>query len=178
MTTLALLLRYWREAVIVALVAFLMLECHARDEGLIAKGKAEQRAHVADSLLAVAAPAKARAETTLVHDTLRLSRLLIAANVDTAWRHDTLHVPGDSTPRVAVPIRTVAWWDSVGSACSALAHDCLAFRDSANAVIAALNQKLAAELPAHPPPSRTRWFTAGAIVGRSSCYVASPHPFP
>ena len=118
--TLALLLRYWKEAVIVALVLGLVAMCHARDRALIQRGEALQRAHVADSTLKAVTPKLARVDT--LRDTL-LTHLT-----------DTVLVKEYVT-------RT----DSAIKACSDLLGDCTAFRAYATTTIQALRDKLSAQ---------------------------------
>lgn len=176
--TLALLLRYWKPLLLGAIAAAIGIALKVAADTWTARGRQLQRAEQADSLLRLARPAMARTETLVVHDVKTVTERIDRLRMDTLWRTDTLTLPGDSTPRVAIPVVVLHQTDSALAACTALARDCSAFRDSAKAVIAALNAKVAAQVPEKPPPSRTRWFLAGAAVGRSSCYAAPPHPFP
>lgn len=80
--------------------------------------------------------------------TRTVTRLLVAVNADSGWRHDTVYVTGDTTPRYAVPIPTVLRQDSTNAACSLLAIECKAERvaalderDAARREIAALRAK-------------------------------------
>lgn len=83
----------------------------------------------------------------------------------------------------------VAAGNDLAAACSLVIRDCDAERAGAHATITALTAQVEAwreraqllEHAAAVPvarPSRTRWFTAGAALGRASCYAAPPRPFP
>lgn len=136
--TLALLLRYWKEAAIVGLVLGLVAMCHARDNALVQRGQALQRAHVADSTLRAVTPKLARVDTLLVRDTVRVPHLI--AKVDTL--RDTLLTHLTDTLLVK---EYVTRTDSAINACSDLLGDCTAFRVYATTTIQALRDKLSAQ---------------------------------
>lgn len=131
---------YWREAAIVGLVLALLVAFRARDNALVARGQAQEQARVADSTLHALKPVLARTDTLVVHDTLRVTRLVPKLETlrDTVLSHltDTIIVK-----------QYVAVADSMRQACSELTHDCAAFRQNAQATIRALEAKLAVQVP-------------------------------
>lgn len=140
-----LLLRFWREASIGALVLIVVAACHARDVAIAERGRALERVRVADSTLAVVRPALTRVETKLVRDTVRVrvavDRLVTLRDTVLAHIHDTTIV------------RTfVTRADSAASACLALSNDCQAFKAYATQTIAALESKLTVT----PDPAKPR----------------------
>lgn len=155
------LLRYWRQAAVVLAVLVLAgnvaLILHSERE----KGVEQERTRVADSTLKVAIPQKVRAETVLVRQVDTVRQRIAHYEADTLWRHDTVRVPRDTTPRIAIPIATLARTDSTVRACSVLANACLAFRDSANAVIRSQAAIIAQHWSEPAPPHRSVWFLLG-----------------
>jgi len=134
MTALLLVVKYWREAAIGALVLALIASCVARDHRIAATAVAHEKARVADSTIAVVAPKLAQADTLVVHDTVRVRVAVdrVVALHDTVLQHltDTLLVR-----------EFVTRADSAAHACTELANDCAAFRAYATQKIAALETK-------------------------------------
>lgn len=109
------------------------------------------------------AGAKARTDSASRH----VTQLLAAARVDTMWRHDTLHVAGDTTLRVAVPLPTVLRQDSTNAACSLLAVTCKAERVAAQNRADAAEHKLQVALakPERSCRNAFLWGAAAAAAG-------------
>ncbi len=153
-------LKFWKEGVIALLVVVLMAACHARDNALKAEGIAVERYRVADSTLKVVTPKLAHVDTLLVHDTVKVRRLV--TSVETL--HDTVLAHLTDTVRVKEFITKA---DSAAKACVELSNDCQAFRAFATQKIAALESKLSVA----PPTTSRRWgslvlsFALGAGAG-------------
>jgi hypothetical protein len=168
----SLALRFWRESLIVVLLAAAVLAWRARDAALLERGVAQERSRVADSVLAAVRPRLAASDTAVVHDTVRVrGALRLVTKLDTAWRHDTVRVAGDSTPRIAVPVSVVEANDSLKSACSDLMSSCAVFRAHANTTIAALESKLASQ-PVAQPRSCTTSNVVWSVLSASSGFLA------
>jgi hypothetical protein len=89
--SLAFLLRYWKFGVIAVLVVAVVGFCHARDNALAERGRAQERAHVADSTLKVIAAERKRVDTLWRHDSVRVTRYAdrVIRMADTVLRHLT-----------------------------------------------------------------------------------------
>lgn len=162
--TWTLLLKYWREALIVALVIALMAACHARDDRIAQRAVAQERARQADSVLTVVTPQLRHADTVLVHDTVRVRMAVDRVTMlhDTVLRHLT-----DTVLVKAYVTRA----DSAVQACTSLLNDCAAFRTYATQRMQALEAKAAAA-GAVPAPSRTTPFVVGVLLGVAADYAA------
>lgn len=154
---------YWREAAIGALAVTLVASCHARDVALQQRGRAEERARVADSTLKAVKPQLARAETTLVHDTVRVRVAVdrVITQTDTVLAHLT------DTILVKSYVQTA---DSAAKACSLLVTDCARYRDYAEQTIRALEAKVAAA-NAMPKKSCTLPTVGGMLLGAGVGFV-------
>lgn len=106
--------------------------------------------------------AQAHTDSTIVQVTHYVDRW--HADTAAAWRRDTMHVAGDTTPRFAVPVPTVARWDSSAASCSELAMSCKAERIAAENHAAALEQQLR-NYQARPERSCRTAFLIGAAAG-------------
>lgn len=165
-------LKYWREVGLVALAFLLMASCNDRDRALVEKGKAEQRAHVADSLLDVNWTRLDSAAMRIEHDTTTILRLAERIRTDTLWRTDTLFMPGDTaheTPMVPIPTTVLASYDSLGRACTALAHDCSTYRAYAEQRFKLYEEKLAVQ-PTQIRVSCIQPTLFGTIAGAGAGY--------
>lgn len=129
------LLKYWQAGLIVALLAFGGTEWTLHNRAEVEKGKAIERAHVADSTLAAVKPVLQRTDTAIVHDTVTLTKALKI----TAILHDTVIQHLTDTVLVKQYIERS---DSALKACTSLVNDCAAFRQAANTTIQALQAKL------------------------------------
>lgn len=168
------LIRYWREAVIVALVLTVLAACRARDNALRDEGAAKvlaaqqaARLHVADSVREVLASDLYLAQHKIVHDTLRLTQWF--ADTVQTWRHDTVTVNGE--PSFVVPVGQVVKDDSSKAVCRELVTDCATFQRKAFQRFA-LDSSVIADLKAHPRTVRaSSWQTkvlygvGGAVLG-------------
>lgn len=155
--TLALILRFWREAAIGALILVLVASCVTRDHRIAAAAVAQEHSRQADSVLRVITPQLALVDTKVVRDTVTIRRE-IARQVtlrDTLLEHLT------DTVRVKEFVRAA---DSVQHACSDLANDCVEFRRIAQLRFDAYEAKLKA-LPVSRGPTRRCGF--GFALGPS-----------
>jgi hypothetical protein len=162
-----LLLRYWREAVIGILLIVLMAACHSRDNALVERGKAEVRAHTADSLLSTNAIAIAPVVDRLVHDTVRVTDLLRRIRIDTVQRRDTVYASADTghvLPLIPLPAAQVAVYDSLVPACRSLSNDCAVFKKLAQERFDDYDAKLKA-VSSMPPSSCLKSNVAWGIIG-------------
>ncbi len=135
--------RYWREALIGALIVRIFAACVHRDHDLVAKGVAEEQGRQANAILGVTVPLRLKAETSLVHDIKVVSRVTVRHDTVDRWRSDTVFIAGDTAPRIAVPVSEVAKDDTTRKACSDLVVSCAAFREYATQEIAAWKSKAA-----------------------------------
>ena len=163
MTALLLAVRWWREAALLLLAGVLIASCHARDVALRDRGRAEERARVADSTLHAIRPLLARADTVLVHDTVRVRVAVdrVVTMTDTVLAHLT------DTVLVKQYVQTA---DSAAKACSLLVTDCARYRGYAEQTIRALEAKLAAAA-AVPKKSCMLTTVGAAVVGGTIGYV-------
>lgn len=136
--TLALMLKYWKEGAVVALVILLSVLWHQKTQALVREGRALEQVRVADSTLIAERPKFAKVDTLVVRDTVTVRRTI--ARVDSL--RDTLLVHLTDT---LVVKEYVARTDSALKACNELSNDCAAFRASALTTIKALETKLAAQ---------------------------------
>lgn len=163
-------LKFWKEGLLVLLALALFAMWRSRERGLVERGQAIERARVADSILAVVRPQLARADTAVTRGAVTVTRYVDRWRVDTAWRQDTVRIPGDTAARIAVPVSTVARQDTTIRQCDLLAADCAAYRAFAIQTIAALESKLAAQ-PVAAPRSCTVPMILSALVGAGGGYV-------
>jgi hypothetical protein len=143
-----LMLKFWREIAIIMLAGTLMFACNDRDHALIAKGRAEQRVHVADSLLNVNWIRLDSSAMRIAYDTTTVLRLATRVMTDTFWRRDTIFMSSDTAharPMIPVPVNVVATYDTLGPKCTALAHDCGEYKRLAEARFKLYDEKLAVQ---------------------------------
>lgn len=166
-----LLLRYWREGLIAVLILAAIAYCHARDEAIADRAKAEVRTHTADSVLSVTRDSIMHLSAAVVHDTVTVSRLLARWDtVETPATRDTIYLASDSAhlhPLVPLPAAQVETMDTLVPACRALTRDCAAFRRVAQERFDAYELKIA-NTP-HATGSwkeKVAWGIAGVLVGR------------
>jgi hypothetical protein len=97
-------------------------------------------------------------------DSVTVTRLLLQVRTDTLWRHDTVHVAGDTTPRIAIPLGVLVQHDSAFAACDRLNRSCAREHAADSLVIVELRQALALARTgtAIPPPARS--CTAPAVA--------------
>lgn len=134
----ALALRYWQVPALVAAVGFGAYQWHEHNASEVEKGKALERARVADSTLAVVAKAKARVDTVTIRDSVRFTRYA----EKTVTLHDT--VLSHLTDTVLVK-QFITSSDSTIKACHDLLNDCAESKRLSALEIAALRTKLAAQ---------------------------------
>jgi hypothetical protein len=147
-----LVIRYWRETLIAALVLVVVGLCAHERHALIQQGIAQERSRLADSTLRVVVPQRLVHDTAVVHDTVRVRSTI--ARVDTLRDTVLTHL----TDTVLVK-EYVTRTDSALHACTELLNDCAAFRVSANQTIAALQSKLAVQ-----PVTLSKSCTTPALV--------------
>jgi len=164
------LLKFWKESLLVLLAVALFAMWRSREKALVAKGVAQEKSRVADSILKVVTPKLAKADSAVLRGTVTVTQFVDRWSTDTAWRTDTVYVAGDTMPRIAVPVATVVRNDSTIKACNELRLDCTAFRAFANDKIAALETKLAAQ-PAAERRSCTVPMILSGLVGAVGGYT-------
>lgn len=160
---LAFLGSWWREWLIVAVLAFAVIGWHRHNADQQAIGALREKMRVADSTLKVAKPLIKVYDTQIIHDTLKLNRVI--AQLKTL--HDTARI----TDTVWVK-QYIAATDSLKDRCTELAHDCDAFRVNATQVIAAQDVKIhALESLKRPHPCGFAWSVGPSLV-KSNGYHA------
>lgn len=167
---LALGLKYWREVGLVALVFLLMASCADRDRALVERGQAQQRAHVADSLLKVNAAQIAPVAVRIEHDTTTVLRLATRVMTDTLWRTERVYMTSDTAherPMVPIPEGTLASYDSLAGKCTSLAHDCSTYKTYAEQRFKLYEEKLAAA-PTQVKVSCIQPTLSGTIAGAAA----------
>lgn len=159
--TWALVLKYWREGLLLVGAALLLTAWHGHNTALVQLGQARERARVADSTIAATAKQLARVDTLIVRDVPRV--IHAAARVDTLRDSVLTHL----TDTLIVK-QFVARTDTALAVCTDLANDCAQFRVLANQKIAALESKVNA-IPAlhsnHHIVSNILWGLLGVAVG-------------
>lgn len=125
-TAIRFVLTYWQPFALGALVLVVggMIAAYGRKER--EAGMWQEKFRVADSIVAKKSPLVTIYDTRIVHDTLKLNRLITRLDSirDTMRIHDTIWVK-----------QFVAQAESTAKACSETATDCLAFRENATAVM-------------------------------------------
>jgi hypothetical protein len=157
----ALLLRYWKAGLIVLLAFACVAFAQQWHAATIAKGEAIERARTQDSVVAAQAKQLAHVDTLVVHDTVRLTRLIARTDTlrETLMQHlaDTVLVK-----------QFVTQAEAEQRACVDVKNDCAAFRLSAADEIATLRAQ------AHPAPiivfqptlkQRAQYSGTGAAIG-------------
>lgn len=165
-------LKYWREVALVTAIFLLMAACADRDRALVERGQAQQRTHVADSLLALNAAQLAPATVRVEHDTATVLRLATRVMTDTLWRSDTIFMASDTAhehPAVPIPLTTLASHDSLAKSCTALAHDCGEYKRLAEARFKLYEEKLAVQ-PTQIKVSCIQPTLLGTIAGAGAGY--------
>ena len=162
---LTLLGSYWREALICAVLAFGVIGWRKHNADQQAIGAAREIIRVQDSTLKARKPLVARYDTAIVHDTVKLNRILMRL----ASIHDT--VTAHITDTVFVKAY-IAATDSTVKACRELSADCEQYRQNASAVIAAQDVKIRAlESLKRPRPCGFAWSLGPGLV-KSNGYHA------
>ena len=159
-----LLMRYWRETLIIILAAWCIGLFVAHERRVEQRGVAKEKTRVADSVIKVVTPQLARVDTLVVRDTVRVR---VAVNRVTAL-HDT--VLRHLTDTVLVK-EFVTRADSAAKACTELSGDCAAFRAFATQKMAALQSKVDAA-PAIVVKSCVAPGLVSGLVGLAVGYVA------
>lgn len=139
------LTRYWQASLAVVAVLGFMAMCHARDTAELNRGRAEERARLADSSLAVYAKQRPAIETAYVRDTRTVTRTI--ARVDSL--RDTLLVHLTDTVREKEFISTVG---ESNQACRDALGSCANLHRLDSLTIAALRAK--AGVSTIPKPRR------------------------
>lgn len=151
--SLALVLKYWRESVLVLAVAFAAALWHGRDNALKRAGAAEAlTAVVRDSLRSNAQQIRV-IDTLIRHDTIVQRRLI--ARTDTLRDSVLLHIHDTATV-----IQYVRAADSTIHACTETTNDCAQFRKLAESRFNGYEQEIAALKLAQP-----HWYSGRVGVG-------------
>jgi hypothetical protein len=132
----ALAIRYWRETLLVVLVVTAVGLFKARDRALVERGRAVERARVADSVLTVAKAAFRRSDTVLV--TKLVPAKAAAARVDTLRDSVLVHLTDTLVVKEYIEKEKEA-----ARMCTDALGSCEIFRRDAKATIAALENQLA-----------------------------------
>jgi hypothetical protein len=136
MALLPLVLKWWREILIGALIVALMGACVSRDHRIAAGAVAKEQSRQADSVLRVVTPQLYHTDTIFIKDTVVVRRAVdrVITLRDTVLQHlsDTVLVR-----------EFVTRADSAAQACSELLNTCSVYRQQATAEIAALKAKVA-----------------------------------
>lgn len=154
----AIALRFWREGVIALAFLFLVQQCHARDKAIEERGRWQERARVADSVLKIAERRINVTATKILVDTVRVRHTVerVTTLRDTVLQHLTDTVTIKEFVRAA---------DSTVRACSELTTDCAEFRKFAIQKFQADSVKLAAVRPIVQSRSCTATAVTGIILG-------------
>lgn len=145
--------------------------------------------HLADRDTIIAARSDTAAARTKERraDSSSVTAALTKARADTAWKHDTVYVTGDTTPRYAVPIATIVQHDTAFARCERLNSSCAREHLADSATILELRTSLALARTGNavPPPEKPtrRWslgVTAGwgALVERDTTHALRVHTGP
>lgn len=150
--------RLWAEIalVVLALVAVVQWRESVAANAILSE-KLKQNAAVLRSAEGAHVVAKSHTDTV----TKAVSHWLTLHESDTLWRHDTVVVNGE--PRVAVPIPTIARWDSTANACRDLVTSCATERAAAKTLIAAYAERVALMEKAAPNPWAPHLGIGGAV---------------
>lgn len=138
----ALLLRYWQAAALVAALSFAGVEWHRHNVAEVDKGVAIERARVADSARKVIALQLAQVETVYVRDTIRQTRTLRR----TAELRDTLLLHLTDTVRVK---EFIAQTRKDSTACVEAANSCATKLRLKDQEIATLTSQLGVQPALH-----------------------------
>lgn len=160
---LSFLASWWREWLIVAVLAFAVIGWHKHNADQQAIGALREKMRVADSTLRVAKPLIKVYDTQIVHDTLKLNRIVTQLKTlrDTERIHDTTWVK-----------TYIAATDSGLKVCHDLVNACSAFKVNATAVMEAQDTKIRAlESLKRPHPCGFAWSVGPSLV-KSSGYHA------
>lgn len=105
-------------------------------------------------------------------DSVSVKQILTVVRRDTLWRRDTVHVAGDTTPRIAIPVGALADHDTAFARCDRLNRSCSREHAADSLVIQELRHSLALArtgVVVPPGPSwreRALWAGLGALAGR------------
>lgn len=159
---------WWREGLIVGVLAFAVIGWHKHNADQQAIGALREQMRVADSVIALKVPLVKVYEGAIVHDTVATTRTITRART---LRDTVLQQIHDTT----VVLRYVAVTDSMRQACSELTHDCAAFRENALAVMHAQDTKIKAlETLKRPKPCGLSWTLGPSVARTSSGWTVAP----
>jgi hypothetical protein len=110
--------------------------------------------------------AAARSDARRV-DSVMVADILTKVKRDTLWRHDTVHVAGDTTPRIAIPLGTLTAHDTAFARCERLNRSCAAEHAADSLLIRDLRASvaLARTGTATPAPTPVRHWYLGITAG-------------
>lgn len=156
---LSFLASWWREALILGVLLFGIIGWHQHNVAERALGALTERMRVADSTIKATKPLVTVYDTKIVHDTVKLNRIITKLNSirDTMRIHDTVWVK-----------QFIASADSLKASCTELSRDCDVFRRNATAVIGAQDTKIRAlEAMKRSRPCGLDW-TLGPAIARTT----------
>lgn len=105
-------------------------------------------------------------------DSVAVKQILTRIRTDTLWRRDTVHVAGDTSTRIAIPLGTLTDHDTAFARCERLNRSCAREHAADSLLILELRQSLALArtgVVVSPRPSwreRAVWAGLGALAGR------------
>jgi hypothetical protein len=158
MIALTLFLRRWWPyllglAVVLTLVGLFAVWLHVHDANV----------RTAQALIARDTVIQTHTDTAVIRtverrvDSVAVVRVIARVQHDTAWRHDTVRVAGDTAARVAIPLGVLLEHDSLAAACDRLNRSCAREHAADSAVIVDLRQSLALARTGSIAPHRTSW---------------------
>jgi hypothetical protein len=181
-----LLLRYWREGLLIVLALSLGVAYNLHEHRVRAEATLVEQVRVMDSTLKATKIAMLAQGKTIVYDTTEVLRLL--RKVDTLLTHDTLYATPDARddssaiplPPAGGTLATRVLRDSLIPACTRLAHDCGAYQVAAEKRFADYERRIAAMAPPRSEDAPARriggnWSTVGVLVLGAITYGTAEH---
>lgn len=174
----ALFLRRWWPLLLIGgialgLTAGFVVWLHAHDAATDARARRGERLVARDTVIQWRTDTAAARTAERRVDSVTVQQILTRVRTDTLWRRDTVHVAGDTTSRVAIPLGVLLQHDSAFAACDRLNRSCAREHTADSLVILELRQSLAlARTGVVVPPhtswrERALWAGLGALAGHS-----------
>lgn len=161
----ALAVRYWQAALIVALLGFGVIQWKRHSAALVREGQAIERVRVADSTLAVLAIQQRKVDSVYVRDTLRFTRWRDSVAV----QHDTVLAHLTDTLIVKEFVRVA---DSTLASCSDLFRSCQVRASVLEAQLTQERSKLAVA-PLTSPRSCTGANAVWGLLGAGAGFLGA-----
>lgn len=165
---LAFLASWWREALIVGVLAFGAIGWHKHNADERALGALQFQLHAADSVAKIVKPVVVHYDTVVQRDTRIVYRSV--ARVDSIRDTVLAHI----TDTLVVK-QYVAATDSMRHACTELANDCETFRANATKLIGAQNTEITALKKIKAPhPCGLTWSLGPAVARTTDGWRLAP----